>query len=68
MDKNKIIKILYTNWKGETNYRRIIPISVEFKSTEWHPQEQWILNALDIDKNAERGFAMKDIKEWNLEN
>ena len=60
----KIVKILYTNWKGVTSYRNIIPESIEFKATEWHPEEQWILNALDIKKNAMRGFALKDIKEW----
>ena len=68
MEKNKIVKILYTNWKGETRYRTIIPISIEFKSTNWHKEEQWILNAIDVDKNAERGFAVKDIKEWIVEN
>lgn len=60
----KIVKILYTNWKGVTSYRNIIPESIEFKATEWHPEEQWILNALDVEKNAMRGFALKDIKEW----
>ena len=62
--EKKIVKILYTNWKGVTSYRNIIPQSIEFKSTEWHPNEQWILNAFDIDKNDIRGFALKDIKEW----
>ena len=61
---NKQIKILYKNWKGEIAIRNIIPISIEYKSTEWHKEEQWILEAFDIDKNANRGFAMKDIKEW----
>ena len=64
MEENKKIIILYTNWKGETKYRNIIPISIEFKSTEWHKEQQWILNAIDIDKNAKRSFAIKDIKEW----
>ena len=64
MEDKKVVKILYTNWKGETKYRNIIPINVEFKSTEWHKEEQWILNAFDIDKQANRGFAIKDIKEW----
>ena len=58
------VKILYTNWKGVTSYRNIVPKSIEFKSTEWHNEEQWILNAFDLDKNADRGFALKDIKEW----
>lgn len=66
MDAKKQVKILYTNWKGETAYRNIIPKTIEFKSTQWHKEEQWILNGFDIDKQADRGFAIKDIKEWNL--
>ena len=65
--ENKKIKILYTNWKNETRYRIIIPISIEFKSTVWHKEEQWILNAIDVEKNEQRAFAMKDIKEWQVE-
>ena len=64
--KKKKIKILYTNWKKDTRYRIIIPISIEFKSTEWHKEEQWILNAMDVEKNEQRSFAMKDIKEWQI--
>lgn len=63
---NQRVIILYTNWKGDTSYRNIVPKSVEFKSTEWHPEEQWILNAFDVDKQADRGFALKDIKEWSI--
>ena len=69
-DKNKnkeVVKILYTNWKNETRYRIIKPISIEFKSTEWHKEEQWILNAVDVEKNAIRNFAIKDIKEWTTD-
>ena len=62
--EKKKIKILYTNWKGVTAYRNIIPKSIEFKSTEWHKDEQWILNAFDLDKKQDRAFAIKDIKEW----
>ena len=29
MEDNKKVTILYTNWKGETKYRNIIPMSVE---------------------------------------
>ena len=64
---NQKVKILYTNWKGITAYRNIIPKSVEFISTDWHKEEQWILNAFDVDKQADRGFAMKDIKEWSVQ-
>lgn len=66
MELNKKVTILYTNYKGETRYREIIPKSIEYKSTDWHKEEQWILNAFDIEKNADRGFAIKDIKEWKV--
>ena len=66
MEEKEKVTILYTNWKGETKYRNIIPMSVEFKATQWHPEEQWILNAMDVDKNAQRAFAIKDIKEWKV--
>ncbi len=64
MKKEQHVEILYTNWKGETRKRTILPISIEFKSTQWHKEQQWILNAFDVEKGEDRCFAMADIKEW----
>jgi len=64
MEENKIVIINYTNWKGVTALRKIIPIEIFFGATEWHKEEQWLLRAYDVDKNAERSFAIKDIKSW----
>lgn len=64
MSASKSVKIIYTNWRGETTERIIEPIKVWFGSTEWHKEKQWLLRALDIEKKAERDFALKDIKEW----
>ncbi len=61
---NKIVVIVYTNWKGETAERPIKPIELWFGSTQWHPDEQWLLKAIDIQKNEQRDFALKDIKKW----
>ena len=60
----KEVKIVYTNYKGETSIRTIIPIEVFFGSNEWHTEEQWLLRAMDAEKQAERTFAMKDIHYW----
>jgi len=62
--EKKAVRILYKNYKDEVAYRNIIPKSIDFIATEWHPEAQWILTAFDIDKNADRGFAIIDIKEW----
>lgn len=61
---SKEIKILYTNWKGKTRERTIIPLEVWYGATEWHPEDQWFLKAKDIDKQAERDFALKDIMQF----
>jgi hypothetical protein len=48
----------YTNWRGEFAVRKIIPQSIWFGATEWHPEPQWLLKAIDVEKNAERDFAL----------
>ena len=60
----KEVKILYTNWKGETSIRKILPKEIVFGSNQWHKEEQWLLVAYDIGKKADRSFALKDIKSW----
>lgn len=62
----KCLEILYKNWRGEESVRKIIPKSVRYDSTKWHPEPQWLLLAFDLDKKEEREFAMKDFKR--LEN
>ena len=60
----KRVVIRYTNYRGETSDRRIIPLNIVFASTEWHPEDQWLLEAFDVDKGVRRLFAMKDILNW----
>jgi hypothetical protein len=54
----------YTNWRGERSLRRIMPMGIQWTSSEWHPEEQWLLVARDLVKNEPRMFAMKDIHSW----
>ena len=49
MEEKQIVKILYTNWKGETAYRNIIPKNIEFKSTEWHKQVNRVAQTRTMD-------------------
>lgn len=60
----EMVTIIYTNYRGETAERQIVPAKLWFGSTEYHPEKQWLLDAFDVDKNAERTFAVKDIKSW----
>lgn len=63
---NKKITIDYTNYRGERAERDIIPEKIWFGSTDWHKEEQWLLDAHDMEKDALRNFAMKDIHEWKM--
>lgn len=63
-DEEKIIEIVYTNYKGETSKRRILPVKIWYGSTDWHKDKQWLLDAFDLGKDALRNFALKDISNW----
>lgn len=51
------VRIGYTNHRGEFAVRVITPVSVWYGETVWHPEPQWFLKALDVEKQAERDFA-----------
>ena len=59
-----IISFRYTNWRGETADRRVVPKTIQFGTTYWHPHHpQWFLLALDLEKGEDRLFAMRDMME-----
>ena len=58
------LKFEYTNWEGKKATRRVRPIEIWYGKTEWHPKSQWLLRAMDLDKNEERNFAVKDILKF----
>jgi predicted DNA-binding transcriptional regulator YafY len=64
MNTEQEVRIFYTNWRGETRWRRVVPIRIWFGSNPWHPEPQWLLDAFDVDKAEDRAFAMKNITDW----
>lgn len=48
----------YTNWRGETADRTIVPGKLWFGATEWHPEPGWLVAAYDTEKGAMRDFAL----------
>lgn len=63
-DPREEVLIEYTNYRGERRWWRIRPVNVAFENSEWHPDTQWILHAVDVEMAANREFAMKDILAW----
>ena len=62
LDQTKVLQIVYTHYRGETATRHIVPQRLWFGSTSWHPDPQWLLDAVDVGKDVERSFALKDIR------
>ncbi|SDY71270.1 hypothetical protein SAMN05216554_1258 [Herbiconiux ginsengi] len=60
----KSVRIHYTNYRGVTDWRVIEPEAIWFGSTEWHPEPQWLLDAVDVERGEKRTFALVDLHEW----
>lgn len=63
-EQKPTLKFVYRNWQGETREREVVPIQIWYGHTDYHKEDQWFLKALDIGKDAERDFALKDIQKF----
>ncbi len=62
-----IIQFTYKNWKGEIAQRRAKIIRFGFGSTPWHETPQFLMLAMDLDKNEPRKYATCDMSEVKKE-
>lgn len=64
LESGAIVRFTYRNHRGEISQRRAVFLRIDFRSTPYHSKPQYILHGVDLDKGAERGFALKDILGW----
>jgi len=57
------ISFKYKNWKNIISIRKVKLIKFWIGSTEFHKNKQVFMKALDVNKQEERDFAVKDIIE-----
>lgn len=62
---NSVQKVEYTNWKGNKRVRTIKPLEIFFGATEYHPEPQWLVRAVDVEEGELRDFALKDMTPWH---
>lgn len=67
LPSNHPLVFQYRNYRGEVSKRRVVPLRFRFGSSEYHKTAQWLMVAHDIDKGAEREFAMNDILQFFAE-
>lgn len=66
VQKGNILNFLYKNYKGETSVRSVVVDQLFLGSNQWHPQNQFLLSAFDLDKRAMRCFAVKDMSNITM--
>lgn len=59
--KGDVMHFGYRNYRGEFAERRATPIRFHYGNTEHHPEQQWLMEAIDHDKTAIRFFALADM-------
>jgi predicted DNA-binding transcriptional regulator YafY len=60
----KVVTINYTNHRGETTDRNIVPKGIFFGTTKFHTKKQWMLHAYDVANQEYRDFALQRIHNW----
>lgn len=60
-EQGQPITVRYRNWRGETAIRTIVPIRIWHGATEWHPEAQWLMEAVDSERGVVRDFALRDM-------
>lgn len=64
MHPDPVMKFMYLNHRGVLSLRQVIRPQFFFGVTEYYPEEQWYVLALDLDRKAARTFAVKNIKSY----
>ncbi len=63
-DRQRAVVIDYTDNTGSRAKRPVLPVKVWYGVTIHHPQPQWFLRALCLERKVDRDFALKDIASW----
>lgn len=57
---DKVVSFHCVNWRGEGAIRIAYLIEIGWGSTEWHPQEGWLIKGYDLERKALRQYSLKD--------
>lgn len=64
IDEDMAIRVFYTNYEGKSAWRNIVPLPLPPTFTgpdaPYHALT-WVLHVWDVDKQAVRSYALKDI-------
>lgn len=66
IEKGDLLEFIYINYRGEESLRKVVVDQLFIGSNQWHPENQFLMTALDIKKSAMRCFAVKDMSSIEI--
>ncbi len=57
-----VYRLDYVNHRGDRSWRVVRVLGFHFGSSQWHPEEQLLVAAYDLDRQVIRHFAASGIK------
>lgn len=58
-DTKEVLHFTYTNHRGETAKRRVMPERIYFGTTPEHREPTWLMASFCFDRQAQRTFDLK---------
>jgi len=63
-DAEPTMQFTYKNHRGDIALRTVTSVTVFHGTTEYYPEPQWLMRAMDQDRGEERVFAMANILDF----
>jgi hypothetical protein len=60
----RLVQVDYDDPAAGRAWHTIRPHALYFGSTDWNPENQWLLDADDIETGDRRDLAMSNIRAW----
>lgn len=60
-----VLSVVYRNHRGEIALRRVTPGRIWYGTTPEHKEPQPLMDCFDLDKQANRTYALNDIIKWD---
>jgi len=57
----------YRNHRGEIAQRRAVPLGIRFGKSDYYRTPQWLILAIDLERNVEREFAVANVLDQSAD-
>ncbi len=60
--RDQIVYIVVSDSVGNRVRRRVVPDRIWFGHTDWFPEPQWLLDAIDVERGTIRSYPMRHLE------